>query len=59
MIDDQIYLNIIKQLTIILNDFVGECIDDKGNPKEPSKKALNKVRGYIPFTFSNSIVKKK
>lgn len=56
---DEILRIAIGKLSKVLNDFIGECMDEDGSPKVPSRKALMKARGYLPFSCSHSLAKKK
>ena len=50
---------IIETLTACIDRFVGECIDDKGEPKAPSRKALMRARAALPERFTHSLIRKK
>jgi hypothetical protein len=41
-------------VTRALDDLVGACMDEAGNPKAPDRRALMKARGYLPAKSSNA-----
>lgn len=46
---DSIVLGIaIKKLSEAFDEFVCECIDSDGKPKQPTYQAVMKARGYLP-----------
>ncbi len=49
----------IKNLTFAFDEFVGECLDEKKKPKQPSVRSLYKARGTLPSWCENTIVKGK
>ena len=49
----------IKKLTVAFDEFVGDCLDEEGKPKQPSMQALYRARGTLPVWCNNTIVKKK
>lgn len=50
---------IIDVITNNFNEFVAECVDENGQPKVPSKKALMKARSMLPERCSMSLSKPK
>lgn len=46
---------IIKTISARFSDFIGECMDENGQPKAPSKQALMRARGYLPPTVRYSL----
>lgn len=59
MSNKEIYESAIKQLTIVLDDLIGECLDENNKPKAPSARGLNSARGCLPIQYKNSLVKKR
>lgn len=49
---------IIRAVYKVLDDFVADCLDEAGNPKAPSKKAIANARAYLPVWCKNSFNKK-
>jgi len=48
----------LKQMSLQFNDFIKECMEEDGKPKEPSYKALMKARGFLPPYCEYSLSKK-
>lgn len=49
----------IKVITKKFDEFIGECLDESGQPKMPSRKSLYRARGYLPFNSKNTLIKKE
>lgn len=47
----------LKEVTKQLNDLVADCADEKGNPKEPSRKVLMQSKASLPSWCSESFKK--
>jgi hypothetical protein len=56
---EEILKIVVKKAHEVLDEFISECIGEDGKPKAPSYKSLMKVRGYLPESYKNSIIKKK
>ena len=50
---------LIKRLYKHINDLVAECIDENGQPKAPSKKAIIKARGALTNDYPMTLIKDK
>ena len=55
--EEQVSLQIIHTLTWELASFVGECMDEEGKPKAPSKKALIDARKLLPAAYPHTLIK--
>jgi hypothetical protein len=51
--DSQILAIALKAMTAHFNALVGACMDAKGNPLAPDRKALMVARGYLPASSAN------
>ena len=56
--------NAILKLALIklgeaFDDFIGECLDEDGKPKQPDYGALAKARAYLPPFCKNAYEKNK
>ncbi len=49
----------IEALSLSLNEFVAECKDEDGKPKQPSYRALMKASGCLPLYCSETLIKPK
>lgn len=38
----------LKSLQNRLDDFIGACMNEEGEPKAPARKDLARMRGYLP-----------
>lgn len=52
-------LTIIKVLTNSLDKLVGACLDDKGQPRTPSKEDILEARKMLPEGYQHTLTKKK
>lgn len=50
-------LQIIRTMTKALDELAAACMDEKGAPKAPDKKALMKARAMLPGWCANSLTK--
>lgn len=55
----EVYEQIIKNLTKTLDNFVGQCLNEDGTIKAPTKQNIYYVRGCLPIWCKNTLVKKK
>jgi hypothetical protein len=49
----------LKCLTEAFDRFIGECMDENGKPKEPSRQALMKARACLPPSARHTLTKPK
>lgn len=54
----QILDTALKIITKALDDLIGECTDENGQPKPPDKKTLMKAKALLPSGCKNTLVKK-
>lgn len=49
----------LRAMTVKMNQLIVDCMDEKGEPKAPSRKILMQSRACLPPSYSMSLTKKK
>lgn len=49
----------IRALSLELDSFVGACLDERGDPKAPDRKALMRARAALPKYCRHTLIKDK
>ncbi len=47
-VDQQVLTVALRKMTQAFDAFIGECIDDHGQPKQPSLQSVMRARGLLP-----------
>lgn len=55
----QVLKSVISVLSTNIDEFISCCVDEKGNPKAPSKQEVISVRKLLPAQYKNSLIKPK
>jgi hypothetical protein len=55
----EVEIHAIRAMLRELDEFVGDCMDEQGNPKAPSKKALMLARSILPPGYKHTLTKPK
>ena len=53
-LDNKILELSITNLSEAFDEFIGACLDESGNPRQPTIQALMKAKAYLPTYCRNS-----